>query len=260
MLLVAWLRDEWIDLRELDDASWPHDNVRVILWTALVLLLGMGSMVTWKSLSLPESSRVRHAFLLRLIIVIIATPFIVVTVTSEGFVVGQVINDSAKLTFGRPYKFDLNSQGSELAFSGLVTYGMANALEAQLSAHPEVRRIRLKSPGGMINAGSNAALIIRAHELDTVVSGECVSSCTIMFVAGKVRTLEPDGRLGFHGASSPVPNKSEEGVFRRAYAPFELESSFVDQVEATTPPDLWYPERSELVMAHVLSNEVLPSR
>jgi hypothetical protein len=254
ILVVVWLRDEWIHVRGLAIPTWGNDFARATVWAALILSLSAGSIVTWQSLSTSKNARARYAFLIRLTVVVIATPFILVTATSDGFITGQVFNDSAKRTLGRPYKINLNASGSELSFSGSVTYGLADELDAQLSAHPHIRQIKLDSPGGLLLEGRHASRIIQAHELDTLVTGECSSSCTLMFLAGKTRSLGPDGRLGFHGASSPMPNESAAGVFLRAYGPFDLEPSFLAQVEATKPPALWYPERSELVTAHVLSS------
>ena len=122
-----------------------------------------------------------------------------------------------------------------------------------MDAHPGVSLIRLESNGGDVYEASGAAEIIAAHKLDTVVSGDCVSACTIMFLAGKHRTLETDGHLGFHAAKDPDPTEGADGVFRRALAPFGVEKEFITRIEQTKPSAMWYPTREELVAAGVLS-------
>ncbi len=129
----------------------------------------------------------------------------------------------------------------------------ADRLTEELNDHPGLSRLRLDSVGGAIAEAMRAAKIIAAHHLDTVVGEECLSACTVMFVAGKNRTVEKDGKLGFHAARSADPTEHVTGSFRTAFAPFGLERKFVARVEATTPPAMWYPTREELIAARVLS-------
>ncbi len=125
----------------------------------------------------------------------------------------------------------------------------ADRLTEELNDHPGISRLRLDSVGGAIGEAMRAAKIIAAHHLDTVVGEECLSACTVMFVAGKKRTLEKDGKLKFHAARSADPTEHLFG----SYAPFGVDRRFVARVEAFEPPALWYPSREELIAAGVLS-------
>ena len=187
------------------------------------------------------------------IIAVVAAPFLLSTLLGEGFLAGNILTNSAKAALGSAYDLVVPDQGIELELSGDVTYGLADRLKQELKTHPGVTRIRLDSRGGDVNEASRAAEVIAGHKLDTVVSGACASACTIMFIAGKQRILENEGRIGFHAAKYPDPTDGADGVFGRALVPFGVDKGFIARVEATKPPEMWYPTWQELVAAGVLS-------
>jgi len=248
-----WLTSRIKDLSNHGYSDWEYATRKAIVQLLVVLLLVVGSMVTWRCFHRSVEKGIRSALWLQGIVALIAAPYLLVFVISDGFSVGNVITNSATAAFGSSYDFQVLGPGVELKLSGAVNYGLADRLEQELKDHPSISRLRLDSVGGDIAEAIHAARLIAAHNLDTVVSHECVSACTVMFVAGRHRTLENNGKLGFHAARSADPTEHLVGSLRTAYAPFGVERGFVARVEAFEPPALWYPTREELVAARVLS-------
>ena len=73
-----------------------------------------------------------------------------------------------------------------------------NLLADYIFEHPEIKTLKLTSRGGFIPASRSIATILMEHAIDTVAYGKCYSACTLIFLAGKSRTLEVGGELGFH--------------------------------------------------------------
>jgi hypothetical protein len=219
----------------------------------LLLLLTMGSVVSFRSLNRSVENGRKAAQWVQGIIVLVAAPYLLITVFGKGFEVGHSLTASAKAALGGAYDIQVPDPGVELQLSGDVTFGLADRLQEELDAHPKVLRVRLESRGGDMGEASRAAEIISARQLDTVVSRKCMSACTIMFVAGKHRTVEKDAKLGFHAARSPDPTEEARGSVRRAFSPYGIPKAFLAKVEATEPKTMWYPTREELVAAGVLS-------
>ena len=102
-------------------------------------------------------------------------------------------------------------QGDKIVLSGDVTVGDVVALPALLAkAQAEGRTIReivlRTSNGGALIAGEWLQAVIRTNNLDTVVSGHCISSCSIMQSGGVQRSLAGDlptvDSVQIHAASS----------------------------------------------------------
>ncbi len=250
---VLWLISWRKDLFNHGYSNWQYATHDAIAQLLIAIVLVVGSVVTWRCFKRSAKKGRRSARWLQGIVVLIAAPYLLCFVCSEGFAVGNVITGSVKAALGSAYDFRVLGGGAELELSGDVTYGLADRLEEELKDHPSILSVRLDSGGGKIGEAMQAAKIIAAHKLDTVVGDECLSACTVMFVAGKKRTLEEDGKLGFHAARSADPTKHLFGSFRGAYAPFGVDRRFVARVEAFEPPALWNPTREELLAAGVLS-------
>jgi hypothetical protein len=250
---VFWLNTYLNDLPKSGFSNWQYWNLWCAGWLLLLLLLTMGSVVSFRTLNRSIENGRKSAQWVQGIIVLVAAPYLLITVFGKGFEVGHSLTESAKAALGGAYQFQVPDPGVELRLSGEVAFGLADRLQEQLEAHPKVSRIRLESRGGDVEEASRAAKIIFARQLDTVVGRKCMSACTIMFVAGKRRTVEKDGQLGFHAARSPDPMEGAEGAAREAFIPYGLAKAFVSKVEATEPKAMWYPTREELVAAGVLS-------
>jgi hypothetical protein len=235
--------------------AWQYAN----LWAAerilTIAVLLVGSVITWRALATAEANGTQWTRHLQAIVAIIAGILVLNTTYSDGFAIGSIITDSTAAALGGNYRLLVDDQGDEIRFSGLITYGLSGRLTEVLAAHPGVRRIRLKSQGGSVQEAAEAAQVIAANELDTIVSNECVSSCILMFVAGKTRTLTGKGRLGFHDTHPPGPigaRQSNHG-FRPYFEFYGIEADFITRIEIEHSTEIWFPTRDELLAANVLS-------
>ena len=89
-------------------------------------------------------------------------------------------------------------------------------LEDLLKQHSGIKTLVLDSQGGFIAAAKYFADIIIDYELNTNVDGTCESACTIIFLAGEIRTIERGSWLGFHKTSWSSEHISEfyNNIFR----------------------------------------------
>jgi hypothetical protein len=100
---------------------------------------------------------------------------------------------------------DARTVGDELILSGPVVNGDLARIQAALAQSPQINTVILRdSPGGDIATGYRVGELFRAKGLRTAVSGYCYSSCSRMFLGGKVRVFTDDVPLtrthvGFHG-------------------------------------------------------------
>lgn len=153
-------------------------------------------------------------------------------------------------------------------------------LRDMLRAHPEVTELHLNSGGGSVWAGGEIAWIIMDYGLDTVVSGECVSACVDIFLAGDARRMMLGSKIGFHQrhwAPSSVQSYYESWHQEEGWdTPFEfgswiysdtqteiyehltylvdrgVDAGFAIESLRVKPGDEWYPSRLELTEAGVL--------
>ncbi len=82
--------------------------------------------------------------------------------------------------------------------AGPISEGSAKILESSIVRHPEIRLVELESPGGFVREAELMVLLLREHQLDTLVQGKCYSACTEVFLAGKRRFVGTDASFGFH--------------------------------------------------------------
>lgn len=150
---------------------------------------------------------------------------------------------------------------------------------ALLRANEGITALWLNSVGGGVWAGQEMARLVMDFDLDTRVSGECSSSCVTVFLAGKVRTLERGGKLGFHQRSWAAEAmqsyfdawRQDEGwetpfdfsswVYEDTQSEIHKEMTYmisrgVDPVFAIETKrmrsTIWFPTRAELLAAGVL--------
>lgn len=94
---------------------------------------------------------------------------------------------------------------SILTLSGPVVHGDFGKFQEAVAAQPGITTVVLKNSfGGDAASGYRIGELIRELALTTVVPGYCVSSCSRMFLGGKVRLFSDDQGLwstyvAFHG-------------------------------------------------------------
>jgi hypothetical protein len=153
--------------------------------------------------------------------------------------------------FDIPYQVRVVSDGTVLEVSGSFSWALPQNVQAMLAAAPQIRVVRLESPGGHVLPAVQLATIIQQHGLDTYVGHLCASACTIAFLGGRQRWLGPDARLGFHQAYAPgFPAEQANALLQSAYERFAVPSPFVAHVLQTPHTDVWYPTQNELHAIH----------
>jgi hypothetical protein len=147
--------------------------------------------------------------------------------------------------------------GAEIEFAGRIDWGASAALRRALLEAPEVRLIRLESPGGRLAEARLMNKLIAQRGLATMTTTFCHSACTIAYIAGKERRLGAEGRLGFHQSNRPfgvseisdrIAREERERLVAAGVAKW-----FADKAYATPNDQLWIPTRAELLRARVVT-------
>lgn len=94
----------------------------------------------------------------------------------------------------------LGSQRTFLSVEGAIEQGDWWRFTKAMKAHPEVTGILLSSDGGALDDGLAIAKHIHKNQLDTMVTGECHSVCTVMFLSGTDRYISSAAHLTMHSA------------------------------------------------------------
>lgn len=160
------------------------------------------------------------------------------------------------------YRLTLSLDGRSLTVTGGVRFGLARDIDAAIEANPGITTIVLNSDGGREAEAQQVLQVIRKRGLDTYVSGDCLSACTLIFVAGKHRALSASARLGFHAGYSANAVPPSEAVVRfmhsvtiGSYMNAGVDRGFMERVVAIPGSSMWFPTRAELVAAHVLIDD-----
>lgn len=155
------------------------------------------------------------------------------------------------------YNVELIAERSLIRINGEFANGLTGDLEKLLAEEPAVHGIVLNSDGGRIFEARGVARLIGERRMATYVYRMCQSACVTAFIAGSIRHLGEQGRLGFHQyrlkAIHPfidiVDEQEKDRAFYRSrgIAPDLLARIF------TTPHDrMWYPTPDELLDANVV--------
>ncbi|MDA8963386.1 hypothetical protein N9F42_04535, partial [Pseudomonadales bacterium] len=154
------------------------------------------------------------------------------------------------------WDFKLSDNAEELEVIGGIKPGIARELRGYINTHPTIKYLHLNlDRGGFVNEAGALGAIIKDKGLSTIVSSECVSACTIVFLAGKERILKKYARLGFHSHS--YPNLTNNSHFvessKKIYINLGVDSDFVDRIFSTSPSDMWYPSAELLVNVGIVT-------
>lgn len=175
-----------------------------------------------------------------------------------------LISEGAKLFVGidntPPHQIRLLRDGTELELAGGMPFGTTDAVKKVLDAAPAVQIIHLNSQGGRMNEAYQLYKTIKERNLSTYTSADCVSACSLAFLAGRERYLGERGRLGFHstsigGLSGEVAKEINDEV-RQTLQTHGVPNSFIDHALSTSPKDMWYPSKDELLEAKVIDSVV----
>jgi hypothetical protein len=155
------------------------------------------------------------------------------------------------------YSIRVMGNGSEAEITGGIKFGLASDFEKILNASRSVRTAHLNSIGGRIGEGEKLNGLIKSRGLDTYVDTNCLSACTLAFVAGRQRILKRGAHLGFHRGSFAGEDHVDDrtsGIERSIYKAAGISNAFIDRALATKNADIWRPSEAELVSAGVVTN------
>lgn len=111
----------------------------------------------------------------------------------------ELFTDRMDRLHAAAYRLEASGGGQEIRFEGLITFGLTARLTALIEKTPEAAVLVLSGAGGHIYEARGAAQVILAHGLATRAEGACASACTLLFAAGRTRSMAPGAQLGFHG-------------------------------------------------------------
>jgi hypothetical protein len=148
--------------------------------------------------------------------------------------------------------YDANNQ--TLSLSGEYQFGTASAFANALDSYPDTRRVALSGPGGRLREGLAIAHVIESRGLDTRVRSDCVSACTLAFIAGRERTMRTGAALGFHAVSSPIGFLDEyDNEYSRYLTSRGVDIDFIRRAAETPNDGMWYPTNDRLLEAGVIT-------
>jgi hypothetical protein len=151
-----------------------------------------------------------------------------------------------------PRWISLNTILGRIVVHGYLTRSQVSGLEREIAALPGVRTVELDSDGGRLEAARRMAEVVRAHHLDTLVSKECDSACTLVFLAGNRRLLGRNARLGFHTASAGgQPLMTTDAALVEEATRSGVSEQFLRKAYSVPANEMWYPSIRELVAAKV---------
>ncbi|MDP2580050.1 hypothetical protein Q8W37_08915 [Shimia thalassica] len=135
-------------------------------------------------------------------------------------------------------------------FTGDVTAASVDKMIAALKNG--ARSVAFDSPGGLINEAMRGYAELRNAGVTTVVSGECASACSILFLGGTERDIQPMARLGVHQWSSVShPTHESEaqllsGMLVALFKEAGVSEEFFVAGASTGASDMYWLTRSEL--------------
>ena len=125
--------------------------------------------------------------------------------------------------------------------------------------YPSIELVHLNLDyGGLVSEANKLSDIVKNKKLSTVVSDECVSACTLVFLAGEQRILKKYARLGFHSFSSPRMTNDPHFISssKQYYTRLGLDDDFVEKIFSTDPSDMWYPATEMLIKENLVTKVV----
>src|SRR5262245_20200430 len=145
--------------------------------------------------------------------------------------------------------------GTEAEIVGGLKYGLTDDFLKILGASPRVKVVHLNSIGGRLGEGEKLFEVIRGRGLTTYVSSKCMSACTLAFAGGRERYLRQGAVLGFHkGAFPGTDDDSFDDNQRAIFARAGFEPQFISKALSTPNSDMYKPELSVLMAAHVITD------
>tara|TARA_E500000305_G_scaffold87860_1_gene74426 strand:- start:2635 stop:3591 length:957 start_codon:yes stop_codon:yes gene_type:complete len=266
--VLVFVLQEWLRPEKGQDF---HENQLLIL---LLALFFHGVLFVWQAVGVIRAAEVHiitsgyMAPVWGAQLVLVVASFWVITYAIDAWHMTLPVPDSLRLQSEREaeragkYSIEPTSDGQALILNGSLELGITDHLKHQLKAYPDVKQIILASTGGNIYEARGLSNTIRQNGLNTLVISECSSACTTVFIGGIKRHLASGGKLGFHqyriDADYAVLNADplrEQDRDRAIFLQAGVAIWFLDMMFDSPPSGMWYPELSELIDAHVVTDD-----
>jgi hypothetical protein len=169
------------------------------------------------------------------------------------------ISQSLKIAAGDPniggHEIFLSPSGTEIVFSGGITFGVTENVRRVLDGEgSKAKVIRLEGSGGRLVEAHRFRDLVRERGLIAYSGSQCLSACTIVFMAGSESYIGPQAQLGFHGvrqigmtSSGDRDNRQEsDELIAAGVAP-----AFAERAYGTPNDQIWIPAPEELIRAGV---------
>lgn len=154
-------------------------------------------------------------------------------------------------------KYEILDSGRTLYISGVFGNGASSLLTNVLEENPTIGRLNLSSDGGRLKEVMRLSKKIQERKLETYVEEQCLSACTLVFLAGTPRYSTPNARIGFHTPVFTGDNRIDSGFIESAknlYRSFNLPEAFVRKIFATPNEAMWYPSHRELIDSGIVTD------
>jgi hypothetical protein len=155
------------------------------------------------------------------------------------------------------YSIRVMRNGTEAEITGGFKYGLTDDFVKILNASRQIGVVHLDSLGGRIGEAIKLNSLIRQRKLDTYVSANCLSACTVAFAGGRKRVLRNGAKLGFHAPAFPGTSASELAEAAKdqkdIFAAAGFNEAFVDRALSTPSSELWEPSADVLLQAGAIT-------
>lgn len=155
----------------------------------------------------------------------------------------------------------ISDDGKTLFLDNEIDFELNNSFGYLLEQKNSISTVEIASDGGRIYAARAIANKIVAHGLNTRVTDRCNSACTIIFMAGKNRTLNETATLGFHRYNDHKIHplkfqtvKDEQDKDIRFFKSRGLDDEFLKNLFQADHSSIWAPSRELLMSSGVLTS------
>ena len=156
------------------------------------------------------------------------------------------------------YSITVLENGGEILVDGAMAFGLGEELAEVLARNPDVYLLHLNSSGGRLAPARQVRDLVTTVELRTYVPGECSSACLVAFMAGNVRILHTDARLGFHAYRFPglTQDQIEQEIDsdKEYFRSKGVEPAFLERAFSSPPETLWHPTLEELIANGIVTH------
>jgi hypothetical protein len=155
------------------------------------------------------------------------------------------------------YSIRVMRNGTEAEITGGFKYGLTDDFSKVLKASRQIKVVHLDSLGGRVGEALKLNNVLKAQGVDTYVSNECYSACTIAFAAGRNRFIRKGAVLGFHAPAFPGMTTSElqDAALdqKRLFIDAGFNRKFVDKALSTPSSEMWKPSADLMAAADVIT-------